>query len=211
MATIDVAVFGVDTFNNNSDISIADIDTYVESVWESEIEDGSGDYEAQFDSWAIEIPDSTACQSCSDYWERANDFDNWLQDNDNWCCYGSYDVIIIADYHDGNDAHHGVAQEIAGTSTNKVAIVNDKDLEGNSTWDPDGTQKVATHELLHMFIDNSDSEHYPHVNSNYEGTVMWDSGNVESNCWNNTDAGQVIDEVSSCTTSKVRTWIDNNM
>jgi len=216
MSSILVGVVAVDEYNNNvSSPSIYDIQQYIKSVWQNQIEDGSGDYDATFHViGGIEIPSWYLCDSCSDYWERANDADDWLYNNyDN---YRAYDVMTVADYHDNNLDHSGVAQSKAGTTRDKIAITNAKALEDNSLHQPNPIEKISAHELMHMFIDESDSEHYPKVSTTSGtpggiGTLMYHVEDSTGVCYDGDPADEINDNVSYCTESTVKTFIDNNM
>jgi len=219
--TLVVDVVGTETFYDNYGASKRDsIKNYAEDVWKDEIEDGSGMYEASFtsiDSSQIEISKWWLCNddgtSCDSIWHRAGDADDYLQEHHSF--YDSADVIIVADYMEdpNNNYHWGGAQDKAGTSTNKVAIIDVGQIEGtNGAWDSEESEGVTAHELMHMFIDQSDKEHYPHITSVGSASLSWDSGEIAEECdYSDRSANGVAKFVSDCTKSRVRSFIESNM
>lgn len=226
MSVIRVGVAAVDEFNNNiSQTSVSDTESFLENVWKYEIEDGTGNYSANFTGRYYDtVPVKPLCDDCDNYWERARNADDWLRNN--WNDYSNYyaskDVIVVLDYHDNKEDHIGVAQSTAGTPTKKVVLVNAKEVKGDPVRSPDEIKKVAAHELFHMFIDEDpgypdySSEHYPHVTSTPRGdflsTVMYDLGEIEYDCtFSGASADQVASNTSSCTRNRVRDFIDSNL
>jgi len=206
-----MAAVGTDVFYDNySGIKLNNMMSYVEDVWESNIEDGSGSYEALFDVYtSTEVPDSSLCQSCS-LRDRTNDIDDWLYNN--WGSYNTYDVILVADYYeDVSQSFWGIAQQTAGTSRNKCAVVDVDDIESTSgAWSNEKSEGVAAHEVLHMFMDESNSEHFPRLDSSGDATLSYDAGDIAAYCGSEYNVDTVIKDISSCVEYKVRNWIDNN-
>jgi hypothetical protein len=218
---IDIHVVGTEPFYNNYGHSkLKSMKNYVEDVWNTEIEDGSGDYAATFQQLGpgtVEIPSSVLCTSCGDLWERAEDADTYLSGNH--AGYSSVHVFGVADYMgDPNDQYHwGVAQQTAGTYGDKVAIVDVAQVENTSgQWKNEKSEGVAAHEVLHMFMDKN-TEHRPKIDmksvDNYKdvASLMWDSDSDSVEVCNNETGADLVDNyVSSCVTSDVRNWIDFN-
>jgi hypothetical protein len=221
--TINVVVVGVDTFKNNiSQTSIYDIKNYLEDVWSDQMEDGSGDYEAHFTTQSTTIPDSSLCDSsrnCRDYWDRADEADGWLSTNWSWNRYTGYDVIVVADYVTNSNKYNyrGAAQSTAGTTTDKVAILDANEIQGDTTFRPNPIEKIAAHELFHMFLDEpKGEEHRPFLHwssRSYStlGTLMWDPGNPMGDCYDGQTPDDIEDDISNCTENIAKEWIDNNM
>jgi len=215
--TILVAVVGVDKFKNNvSQTSVQDIRNYLYNEWHDEVEDGTTDYDAGIYTQDITVPYRALCDDCNDYWDRANDADDWLYYN--FGNYSTYDVIVVADYHDTQTlSHRGAAQEIAGTSRNKVAIVDADQIIDDSPqpWDPNPVERIAYHELMHMFMEEpDDEEHDPDVYySRYQsyGTLMWDSDIANPSCYNGGSPTTISDSISNCTRNTVRNYIDSQL
>jgi len=209
MTNIYVAVIGTESWGNSysGDTELHDIMNLASTVWDTYISDGSGDYSLWINTISDRVPENEIkCSGCN-MRERADKIDDWCQDN---IAYDYRDVIMVADYF-GGGTKTGIAQQTAGTNENKIAIEDySKDLA--TEWEDIGHKGVNVHELLHMFMDISDSqEHYPSVTRNYETTLMYSPDDVDSWCMKYTYVTSVQDVVSDCTQSYVRDWIDNNL
>lgn len=213
-----IASIGTEAFYNAShSYSLVDMHEYVIDVWETFIEDGSGAYQGGFAVYQQEIPEDdielcpykTECDYY-DLWDRADAADEWLQDNGP--SY-NYDVILVADYWGkGNKGMNGASQSKAGTSENVVSIVdvaNAKDL--NNQWYNEKVIGTAAHEILHMFIDEGTSEHYPKSESfNGLTSLMYDP-DIANWCQYSHAPEEVHKDVSSCTVNRVREFMDNRI
>lgn len=223
MSNISVGFVGTESFYDNYSLTYLDnMEDTCKSIWESEIEDGSGDYKANFyvvDSDGIEIPESALCgspnnSSCTTR-ERAGYADDWLRIHKD-LYYASYDVIIIGDYYNNrSDENRAIAQSTAGTQTDKCCLLDIPEIEydtsqSGSLWQDIGYSGVAAHELMHMFLDESPGyEHRAYTDYYGDTSIQYDP---DSKDWCAQDAtpNKVIEDVSWCTKGNVRDWIDNH-
>jgi len=236
MARIDVSFVGTESFYNNTSYSysvISRMESVCDSVW-SDIPDGSGDYSinfSQYSSSQIEIPEDELCTVCVEdtdndgeleacsgkgyckFRGRLNQADSWLYGNE-YAMYKSHDVIVIADYHpQGDGGLRGAAQSEAGGSTDKCCMLDLKEINNevynsNSPWRNIGYGGIAAHELVHMFLDGHEHEN---ASVGSTGTIIYDP---DADYWCNGGSPdsdmEIIEDVSSCTKTDVRNWIDNN-
>ena len=212
MSTVTIDTIATESFYNHfrSD-SIREIHNYCEDVWETYIEDGSGDYSADFYlNDGTDIPSSAFNMGSNDnLWDRADQADDWLQTH---LAYNYTDLILVCDYW-GGDSMNGASQEVAGTYENKVSILDTDNANYiGGPMDAQGPKGVMAHEMLHMFIEEGkwSSEHYPFVNSSDEASLMYDAS-IQSWCYDYGSTVDVIKDVSYCTENKVQSWIDNNL
>lgn len=226
MSKIKVAFVGTESFYNNYDVSYLDnMRDVCKPLWESEIEDGSGDYDAEFhviDSWLV-IPESELCgepnnPNCTTR-DRGKDVDEWLRNNWNSTYNLSYydmHVIIVGDYYNNtNDGDRAIAQQTAGTQTHRCCLLDIPEIESDtskpgSPWRSLGYSGVAAHELLHMFLDEpSGYEHQYHVDRSGDTTIQYDP-DANDYCYRYNSVDVVIENVSYCTKNDVQQWIDNH-
>lgn len=217
VAPIDIYAVGTETFYNNYGKSKLDsMQNYAKDIWKDSIEDGSGDYYAEFLSFGssdVEIPETSLCDSCTTR-ERMNDADDWLYYN--WDHYPCADVIIISDYYGYDDKRVGVAQQTAGTDFDKCCLVDVYEAENKTdVWSDGGSEAFTAHELLHMFL-TGDDEHDPYgvydkQQDEWQISVMYSNTGVNGYCGTEpSETDKVVKDASFCTQSNVRDWIDNN-
>jgi len=216
MTKVQVKVLATDPWNQNysGSTSLNDIKQTVEDIWNQQISDGSGDYSINVNIIDYISPSESdiQCNSDCNLWDRADEIDEWCQSYSYDTYYNYTDVYVVADHWGkGVNGMSGAAQEHA-TYYNKVTVV-DYDSSLASHWQNDGHELLHVHELLHMFINDGTSEHYPDIHYSGNATVMCpgDTSEITSKCDHHYSPQDIIESVSDCTQSKVRNYIDNYM
>lgn len=190
--------------NYNGNTSIYDIKSTTQDIWDEYIRDYRWNYQLDLEITYSDPPWYEITTS-GDIWDRAREIDDWCENN--LSGYSQKDVIIVADYW-GQGSHSGGALSTAGGG-GKVCVV-DYDTTLDATWKSGGHELLHTHELLHMFIDTNDKEHYPEKYISGNVSVMFSPGSVTDYCTSGAP-GDVVGKVSDCTKVYVRSWIDQNL
>ena len=152
-ATILIDFLGTEDFfdrwSGDAEAKIASVKDWCESTW-SQVEDGSGEYEASFYAWGDTVQVPAGALSGGDLEDRVQEADRWLRNN--WYYYDSSDAVVVADYY--GDSSHGTHAGLAGSNFYDVALY-DCYFEDNGEIVPEyhdvGSAGVAHHELSHMF------------------------------------------------------------
>lgn len=143
-----------DRWSGDAEAKIASVKDWCESAW-SQVEDGSGDYEASFYAWGdtVQVPSKVLPDGDEAFSERVWEADQWLQDN--WYYYESSDAVVLADhYGKGKHDNHGKTKGQAGSNILNVAMYDTYYEDENElfpTYEGVGTEGVAYHELSHLF------------------------------------------------------------
>lgn len=190
--------------NYNGNTSLNDVKSTTQDIWDEYIRDYRGNYQLNLEITYYD-PSSDKITTNGDLWDRAREIDSWCKNN--LSDYSQKDVIIAAD-HWGEGSHSGAALSTAGEGG--IVCVVDYNTTLDDTWQSGGHELLHTHELLHMFIDTNDNEHYPDEYVSGNVSVMYSPGSVTEYC-NGGAPGEVVDKVSDCTKVYVRSWIDDNM
>jgi len=190
--------------NYSGNTSLTDIKSTTQDIWDDYIRDSNWNYQLDLEI-TYSDPAWNEISTNGDLWDRARAIDGWCENN--LSDYSQKDVIIAADYWGGDD-NSGAALSTAGDGE-KVCVV-DYDSTLDSTWQSGGHELLHTHELLHMFLDTNDKEHYPEEYISGDVSVMYSPGDVTDWCSSGAP-GDVVAKVSDCTQVYVRSWIDQNM
>lgn len=217
--TSDICIIGTDRFWNNHRSPTNEIESisgYINSEWDDEISDGSGDYDkivTLYYEGGASIPES-ALRDNGNLDERNEDGDNWLENNES-TLYSNSDAIVIVDYYglDSNTYGWGYIG-YAGGNFNLTGLV-DTHHEDNGNLPSElsevESEGVAFHELLHNFS----AEHPDDVTTISFGfgdedviTIMYSWDGVR--CSNNGNTELMTSRASNCTINTVRSYIDNH-
>lgn len=214
-----------DGYSGDPNSKISGISNWLDSSWQDNIEDGSGDYSADFSvesKSAVEVPSSAlrGCSqccggevSCVELCERRSDAQDWLHNN--WSGYSSPDVVLVVDYYGGDDAEgsnqdtYGCAAVAnAGNDSGKTAII-DTYYEDNNQLDSNftevKTEGVGFHEVGHEYCAlHEDSSIY----YDDESTLMYSPGAGVADCTNNGTSETIKNDVSACSKSVIQCYID---
>jgi hypothetical protein len=207
---VPVAFVGTETFHDNYSTKLSDIQQYCEDVWESDINDANDNYSSFFPLYTdsdVVVPESAldGASSLQDRYEAAED---WLQSN--WDVYPDYSGIVVADYSGVDPDVYGLAEYDGGDcSLSKCAHVDawhEDNGELKPAYSDEGTEGVAAHEILHLFVGK---HKYAHVDSSGNATLMWGGKDIIHECNSAQDnASDVLKAYSSCNVNRVRDHID---
>ena len=205
--TVFVDVVGTESFfdqPSGGNSRLDSIASWCDNVWTGDIQDGSGDYYANFtarDASTVEVPESALCDSCT-LGDRRADADVWL--------YDIADAIIAVDYASGLGMGHAGGGSTAGDAWDITCIAN-VDRESKNVlpdeWKDVGTEGIAAHELGHLF----DGDHGDAATVDGGSTSLMYGSDSNVNCFSVDDVTKVIDWYSSCTRSDVRSHVDANL
>lgn len=157
-----IDVIGTERFHNNwgrtdPDTHLEDVRDWCESVWEDDIEDGSGDYEASWFYWtSTEIPESELCSDFDncDLADRRDDAVEWLEEN--WSAWDSSTAGVVLDYFDGEGGSMGLARlSAAGRTSRKFGIVDtyyhDAGYLDSGFHEDTQSEGTSQHEVGHLY------------------------------------------------------------
>lgn len=220
-----------DFFDPMSTTKLNSIQSFCSDVWQSEVEDGSGNYEINnwevHNSFSFEIPEEHSVYE-NKYTgkdddhigtyikERQYNSEMYLQLMAGW--YDDSDAIIVADYFSSPNPTWGVSwQSTAGEDIQFMGMVNVQ-KEGTVSWpshlDNVGIEGTAAHELGHVFnAVHTQASSYSTFWGDDELTLMHSEGDsTTTQCNYDGDWDMVIDEYSDCTLNGtsygIRTHID---